>query len=244
MTYKNLNDIFINDNETESNAIFVSSNNHETTVCKFIESHEVIVGCSMYLTNKKIMETLAISEKPISIIIDKCAMRAIYDKKPGVKKFCEGFYSSFNVFDHTVKYETDIFNKGTLLKIKNNKAVRYIGAANSKKYLHHKFLVGCSINGSEVTPLSVLTGSYNFTENSKLSRENILKICDQKIAKHFFEEWETALVLSEKTCKNDEFKPDLISHLLYKQTITKIQEEEQHLESMIKSYDDSLDADP
>lgn len=244
MTKMNLNEVFNNNKETSSGAVYVGSNDHENTVCNFIKSHDAVVGCSMYLTNDKIIKVIEDTQIPVSIIVDKCSMRKLFDKYEWKKKKYEKCFGRFNILQHKVTYRIGFFSPETeSFVVKNDSAVRYLGVAESSQYLHHKFLVGCSIVGGEITPMEVLNGSYNFSKNSKLSRENILKISDEKIARHFFEEWETALVLSEKKCDGNEFSPDLLTHSTYLEIKKLMTEEDEHLNAMSDFNDRKYDAD-
>ena len=75
---------------------------------------------------------------------------------------------------------------------------------NETKYVkrhprfHHKFLVFCDKKSNgEVIAKSVLTGSYNFTENANYSRENAILLEDEQVAKSYLCEWEKCVLLSE-----------------------------------------------
>ncbi|MBT0016746.1 hypothetical protein [Vibrio alginolyticus] len=237
----NLNQIFENNKETTSGSVIARSHNHQESVCDFIREHDAIVGCSMYLTNKKIIETILETRTPISIIVDKCSMRKIFDEYDFLKDKLTSDYEEFEIIKHKVVYQTGIFShEEHSVVVSPDCAVRYFGLIKSNQYLHHEFIVGCDIDGDKVTPVKVLTGSYNFSENSNLCRENILIINDDEIAKHFFEEWETAFVLSEKDCEDNEFSPDLLSHSDYIKIKKQIEEEEEHLNYLIK-YNEGKD---
>jgi hypothetical protein len=69
--------------------------------------------------------------------------------------------------------------------------------------MHHKFVVFCRWvrvhrDLEEIlTPLSVWTGSFNFTANGSMSRENAVLITDRKIAWAYFNEWAQLNAISE-----------------------------------------------
>lgn len=84
--------------------------------------------------------------------------------------------------------------------------VRCVGNHNSKHSpafprMHNKFLVFCEralvVGQVEARPVSVWTGSFNFTRNAVRSFENALHITDPAIAMQYALEWGQIYALSE-----------------------------------------------
>ena len=68
-------------------------------------------------------------------------------------------------------------------------AVRIVGRATGRRraLMHHKFAVGLD---EHKKPIWALTGSYNPTQHSKLSLENVVVLRDPAIASVYFREYE------------------------------------------------------
>jgi phosphatidylserine/phosphatidylglycerophosphate/cardiolipin synthase-like enzyme len=62
---------------------------------------------------------------------------------------------------------------------------------------HHKFVVFADAEGSGLRPVSVWTGSFNFTQNAVRSFENAVIISNPGIINAYIEEFEQVLALSE-----------------------------------------------
>lgn len=64
--------------------------------------------------------------------------------------------------------------------------------------MHHKFMMFCSLSDDGViTPTSVVTGSYNFTENGGIA-ENLIHLTGDQYTSGYFGEWRGCFLLSEK----------------------------------------------
>lgn len=84
---------------------------------------------------------------------------------------------------------------------KNHAAVCKVGLARGRMrhLMHHKFIVGFKDNAD--VPSFVITGSFNFTQNSASNNlENIVRIDDAHIALAYAEEASAVLCVSRSAC--------------------------------------------
>lgn len=256
----NLNDYFYEAPQAHSSKgeIAVDFYDHERRVCDFINRSDIIVGCSFYLTNAKIIESLERSQGA-SIIIDKSAMIGLYNfigerwkcktwngkKYHKAKSYYEDRFKSIPLMQYNFIHKVNQYLDNEYdHPVKVKESVRYFGSSNSSVKLHHKFLVSCSAEYDEsgdvkkLNPKSVLTGSYNFTGNANRNRETLITIFDTNVANEFFLEWERAFLLSERNSSEIEFKPDLIpfTNLDDLKRLMK-EEEDSYLQKEIDFYD-------
>ena len=83
----------------------------------------------------------------------------------------------------------------------NHAAVCKVGLARGKfrHLMHHKFIVG--FTDSAEVPSFVITGSFNFTQNSASNNlENIVRIDNARIAQAYFQEAKAVLAVSRSAC--------------------------------------------
>lgn len=128
---------------------------------------EYIVGCAAWLSNKRILKTMAENVKGVTLIVtrDKLCNRktnqAAYAKLSGC--YAGG-------------------------------VIRTVGSGGRfKSLLHHKFLVGLNENRE---PIWVSNGSFNLTENAVTNIENVMIFDDPEIANDFFEEFKRIFAIS------------------------------------------------
>ena len=132
------------------------------------EDTSYIVGCCAWLSNKRILKTMAENCKGVTLIVTK-------------DKLC-------NRSTNQLAYSklTGCFAGGT---------IRTAGAGKGRfrSLLHHKFLVGLD---EDRKPIWVSNGSFNLTENAVTNIENIMIMDDPEIATDFFEEFKRLHIIS------------------------------------------------
>lgn len=199
----------------------------EEEVCDQIADCEVVVGCGYKLTNSNIITAL-MDKKATCIVLDK---KSVLEKR----KFYENLNSKLTAYafspsridspyffvplkfkDKEQKNDHSIRMFGLSVKPYEDEFTGEYGSQKAKRHplFHHKFLVFCRLDEfGHVWANSVLTGSYNFTENANYSRENAILIEDKNIATGFLSEWQRCVVLSESFnhfCEDD-ISPEFIS---------------------------------
>lgn len=87
------------------------------------------------------------------------------------------------------RYHAARFGELTPLHARDKSAVRTVGRATGRRrpLMHHKFAVGLD---EDQKPLWVLTGSYNPTQHSRGSLENVLLVRQPALAAIYWREYE------------------------------------------------------
>lgn len=129
-------------------------------ICRQVkkESTKYIIGCAAWLTNTKILDTLASYVDGVCIICTK---------------------------DKITRAKTNQMKYKKLKKLPTAKSsIQVIGCGSgyNKSLLHHKFLVGLD---ESKKPLWVANGSFNFTKSAVNHLENCMIIENEDVAKLF-----------------------------------------------------------
>lgn len=171
-------------------------------ICDEINKHDVVVGCVAWFSNEKILRALA-KKKDVSFVVTKddflrpeeCSgwkkdyaikLRALYEKLPSMDKYvCP---RPIDDLGYGSNYLEPVRCVGTLEGIKSLRC-------------HHKFAVFGNWltvdNVSSISPISVWTGSFNWSQSAYRSLENGVLIRDATIAAAYLQEWVNAVVISE-----------------------------------------------
>lgn len=127
-----------------------------------------IVGCCAWLSNKRILKTMAECVKGVTLIVTK---DKLCNRKPNQAAYAKlsGCYAGG--------------------------VIRTVGSGRGrfKSLLHHKFLVGLDENRE---PIWVSNGSFNLTENAVTNIENVMIFDDPEIATDFFDEFKRIYAIS------------------------------------------------
>jgi hypothetical protein len=176
-----------------------------------IRQSEFVAGCVAWLTNARIIAALARVPYGVLIIVQKedFLRPDLNSDRPSLARRLRRLYQSLGCRFH--RYEIPgIVGNLSVGGDCNLEAIRCVGNHNSARSpafprMHHKFLVFCAVarysNGqrqSQIIPLRVWTGSFNFTDNSANSLENVLLINSRVLSKAYFEEWQQVTALSEQ----------------------------------------------
>lgn len=120
-----------------------------------------VVGCIAWLSNKRVLKTMAEHTRGVSIICTK---------------------------DRLTKSKTNQTAYSKLAGCFQGGVIRTMGEGRGrwKSLMHHKFLIGLSATRE---PVWVINGSFNVTESAVTNLENIMIFHDPGIATSFFEEF-------------------------------------------------------
>mgnify|MGYP005654481067 CR=1 FL=1 len=159
----NLNTLIDHKESKTINNITVVFDNIVHALCKKILRKQTVyvVGCSAWLSNKKILSCLN-RKKGCSIIITN-------DRKMLRSKKLRKLYGKLPQFQPP------------------HKAINVIGTVGKKQSLmHNKFLIGLS---ETKDPIWVVTGSFNLTESAVYHLENCIIIDDSAVALLYMREF-------------------------------------------------------
>lgn len=234
-----LNDLFYNVG-SGTDDVQIRFNNLESFVVSHIQQSTAVIGCMNWLTSKKIINALANLSGGVSIIIDKCS---IHESTPEYKTAFHSLkplkFKIMNLDEQYVfgsHYELESMSPNTV----NSDAVRVFGTThkryNTRVLMHHKFMIFCSLSDDGViTPTSVITGSYNFTENGGYCRENLIHLTGDQYTSGYFGEWRGCFLLSENI---DHYKKDINPQYLKHKNRKKIIKEIAKEYNIIQDHDD------
>ncbi|EDM61162.1 hypothetical protein A79_0902 [Vibrio parahaemolyticus AQ3810] len=218
MNKTNLNDFFEDrDNDKNSDeGVSVSFADNEKFLCSKLKGSKAVVGCAPWFSNRNIIKALSESEYGVSIVLDKSTMPrfdngnlkkniksnqiTVYSKNCAPENF---LFTPLPFLHSSVNFEFFFGKKDDVSE--NYDSFRVIGRDQSsegyKTLFHYKFLVICDVKIKneflELIPVSVLCGSFNFTENSTYCREALLHIETKNVVQGFFDEWSRVYIRSE-----------------------------------------------
>lgn len=140
--------------------VHFNGNSIVNAICRQIkkESTHYIIGCAAWLSNSKILDTLASNVKGVCIIVtrDKLTRSKTNQMKYKKLKMLPGAKSPIQTIG--------------------------CGSGYNKSLLHHKFLVGLD---ESKKPLWLANGSFNFTKSAVNHLENTMIIENEDVAKLF-----------------------------------------------------------
>jgi hypothetical protein len=125
------------------------------------EDTSYIVGCVAWLSNKRILKTMAEHLRGVSIICTKDRLTMRRKNQQAYSKLSGCF-------------------QGGVIRTMGE------GRGRFKSLMHHKFLIGLS---PERIPIWIMNGSFNVTESAVTNLENIMIFDDPEIANTFFDEF-------------------------------------------------------
>jgi len=226
MLCKNLNDVLINDDDlggdgkqydysTTNNdrSIEVYFRDIEHRIIDKIRQCDTIFGCVAWLTNENILREL--SKKECLIVVqEEDFLRPdtnFCGNKQKWKEKIMKLYNNLSAGDKCVTTCDFMVNRARLTKC----GVRRCGMLNKNKLpafprMHNKFIVCCNnteIGKKHYEPVVVLTGSFNYTENSTNSLENVVCIKDKKIAKAYLDQFGQILIVSMELDWSGDWEP-------------------------------------
>jgi hypothetical protein len=172
---------------------------------RFIEASQAVVGCVAWLTEPRLLK--ALEARPVSLVVQKeDFLRPDSTTTTDWRAKLRESYSKLNN-DFTRYPFPPPLSSASSLSNPELDGVRCVGNHNSTKTpamprMHHKFLVRLEIKevdqwNTELIPVAVWTGSFNFSKNAGYSFENAVEIRDTEIAMSYLEEFARVMVLSE-----------------------------------------------
>lgn len=191
----------------------------EDALVEEIGRHSMAVGCVAWLTNSKILAALSGMES-VSIVVQKeDFLRPDLDRGriDNWKRRLRDQYGSLRSSFERHMFTESILSEMSCCTDPIVDAVRCAGVRGGKHVdgatprMHHKFIVfidrhsneekssdqGKRSYGYNHDPVSVWTGSFNFTANSTASIENAVLIQSRAAAKSYMLEWGQVAALSE-----------------------------------------------
>lgn len=184
--------------------------NLEEAAVERIAESDAVVGCVAWLTSPAIIDALAGRPHGVSILVQKeDFLRPDLGDTDGFARRLQARYSKLRSIQGPVdgwhEHRNAEVGGGSYVDL----SARCIGYARSADEftlprMHHKFLVFCKYLGDleheklwPYEPLAVWTGSFNMTFNGSKSLENAVYIREANIAKAYFSEWQSLLMVSE-----------------------------------------------
>jgi len=183
----------------------------KTRLIEHIEEAEIVVGCVAWLTDFDVLRALS-QKKHASLVVQKeDFLRPDIDEADDFRPRLREAYDRIKGFMHWHgdMLPSRITTIGAYPIGWEGQGVRCAGYRREPGHpaqptMHHKFLVFCrteddpTASHTYLAPYAAWTGSYNFTRNATLSKENALYISDRRIANSYFNEWAMLLSASEE----------------------------------------------
>jgi len=153
-----------------TSSISVHFTDIEKHVSNYIQSKNVeyVVGCIAWFSNVRIISALR--------------------QKTGVSIITSDKNHEVNISDYYREQFNDFSRIGLWPRVAETLSPR-----GGKNIMHHKFMAAF---GRDLTPLWVITGSCNFTQNSRNNAENIVIIYDANIVLKYYNQFVTLLQTS------------------------------------------------
>ncbi|MDS1911679.1 phospholipase D-like domain-containing protein [Vibrio parahaemolyticus] len=192
-----------------SENIQVNFFNNEEWFINEIGGCDVVLGCVPWITNREIIKKLT-SKKGVCIVTDKNAMSKYISRRLALFNDIPTFK-----FDVSMLPCNNSYFDGRELQGTNTSAIRVFGKPEKDftPMLHYKFFVMCDKDENEdILVKSVITGSFNLSDNATNSREVLIKISDKHVVQCFYHEWAKAFILSENINEysNTELNPEFL----------------------------------
>jgi hypothetical protein len=164
-------------------------------ICDEIKKHDVVVGCVAWLTHKKILRALA-EKKDVSFVVTKDdflrpepgwedrpdELRHFYEALPAMDKFaCPPPINDLGWGSNHLDPVRCVGTKAGMWSLR----------------CHHKFAVFGHWENDAISPRSVWTGSFNWSNSACKSLENGVLIRNEVVASAYLQEWVNAIVISE-----------------------------------------------
>lgn len=208
----------------ENENIEVYFKNIEYQIINKIKKYDSVIGCIAWLTNKNILKALS-KKKLVSIIVQEEDFLRPDINFNGIKqKFKNKMFKLYEKINK--KNYISLCNCG-ISYCSNGElecGIRRMGMINENKVpafprMHNKFIICFNSDGDRFDTCEklngeVLTGSYNYTENSNNSLENVVCIKSDKIVEKYYYQYAEIALLSVPLDWDSEWEPD-VSELRY-----------------------------
>lgn len=216
----NLNDKLTNDNDGDGKQkdystignkkeIEVYFKNIEKTIIEKIKKYKNVIGCIAWLTNENILRELSKKEKVLIVVQEEDFLRPDTNYDGDKKKWKKKIFDLYKKLEKG-SIESSCWGVNYASADTIETGIRRFGLINEKKLpafprMHNKFILcyneleyKLNKKGEYVLKNDgeVLSGSYNYTENSNNSLENILCVKDMKIIEGYFKQFVEILTMS------------------------------------------------
>jgi hypothetical protein len=193
-----------------SRMVRVYFRNLETSLIRFIEEADVVLGCVAWLTSGPILNALA-KKEDVSIVVQKeDFLRPDLGSSDNWKKWLRQKYSAISCTLDRYAFN-NIVGSLSVTSDPSLDPIRCVGNYNRDKSpafprMHNKFLILAKLikvkqSGGYVRkivkPYAVWTGSFNLTKNAVSSLENALYITEPDIVNAYFKEYGQIVAISE-----------------------------------------------
>lgn len=227
----NLNEVLVNCDGTVikqsdfstsgcNNDIEVYFKNIEKVIIDKIKKYKYVVGCIAWLTNENILKELAKKEECLIIVQDEDFLRPDIDFDGNMKSWKNKI---FKLYNNIKKIDTTcLVPIGINILSTVKTGIRRCGMLNTDKKpafprMHNKFIIVFNdayiydekeeMLPDPVIEGEVITGSYNYTENSNNSLENIVCIKDNNIISAYYKQFGEIAIMSVPLKWSKEWKP-------------------------------------
>lgn len=199
-------DLPLENNNFQNGGVSIYFRDIENQLIEKIKRAESIFGCVAWLTNRKILEAMWL-KKYVSIVVQKeDFLKPDIHQSSGWKKELRDSYSVIG--GYVGRPSLPLVGEMSYCNDPDISGVRCVGNSNQNKKpsfprMHNKFLVFANSTQPDPSeypkfiPISVWTGSFNFSHCATQSFENAVYIQSQSIAESYFKEFCQILALSE-----------------------------------------------
>lgn len=241
MEYKNLNEILVmNEHEMvkqkdlsiKTEKIEVYFKDIEKIIIEKINKYDIIIGCVAWLTNENILKELGKKKKVLIIVQNEDFLRPdiSYDgNETNWKKKIMKLYNKISEINNgynNINLGSEIYVN---LKAGLENGIRKCGYINTDKSpafprMHNKFIVCGTYNEDSIEAgdvgigdnfMEVITGSFNFTENSNNSFENIVCIKKTEIVEAYVKQFGEIACMSMELDWSKDWKPNTCYGIRY-----------------------------
>ena len=195
--------------------------NIERQIINKIKKYDNVVGCIAWLTNENILVELAKKKSVLIIVQEEDFLRPDINFDGNNKKWKKKIFKLYNELQKNKKnIPLNCFGI-SYMQCGVNSGIRRLGKINENKLpafprMHNKFIIcyndfefeivenepkDFKINGE------ILSGSYNYTENSNNSLENVVCIKDEEIVYRYYLQFAEIAIMSVPLDWNSEWNP-------------------------------------
>lgn len=188
--------------------------NIERQIINKIKKYDNVVGCIAWLTNENILVELAKKKSVLIIVQEEDFLRPDIHFDGNNKKWKQKIFKLYNELQKN-KNSVPLNCFGiNYMQCGVESGIRRLGKINENKLpafprMHNKFII--CYNDFETENLKIngeiLSGSYNYTENSNNSLENVVCIKDEKIVYRYYLQFAEIAIMSVPLDWNSEWNP-------------------------------------
>jgi len=184
--------------------------NIEKQIINKIKKYNHVVGCIAWLTNENILVELAKKKSVLIIVQEEDFLRPDTNFDGNNKKWKKKIFKLYNKLK--INKENIWLGCGISYCRTVDSGIRRLGKVNEGKLpafprMHNKFIICYNDKYDNEINGEILTGSYNYTENSNNSLENVVCIKDKKIVSRYYQQFAEIAIMSVSLDWNGEWNP-------------------------------------